>query len=39
MPFRVLITDYAWPSLDIERRILGELGAELAVAESGERES
>ena len=34
MPFRVLITDHAWPSLDIEHRILGELGAELAVAET-----
>src|SRR5262245_38854304 len=33
---RVLVTDYAWPSLDIEREILGELGAELVVAESGE---
>jgi D-3-phosphoglycerate dehydrogenase len=33
---RVLVTDYAWPSLDIERRILGEVGAELLVAETGE---
>ena len=33
---RVLVTDYAWPSLDIERRILGGLGAELVVAETGE---
>jgi len=33
---RVLVTDYAWPSLDIERRILGEVGAELVVAETGE---
>lgn len=31
----VLITDYAWPTLDIERRILGEVGAELLVAETG----
>lgn len=36
MPARVLVTDYAWPSLDIERRILGDAGAELIVAESGE---
>ena len=36
MPAKVLVTDYAWPSLDIERRILGEAGAELVVAESGE---
>jgi len=33
---RVLVTDYAWPSLDIERGILGGLGAELVVAETGE---
>ena len=35
---RVLVTDYAWPSLDIERGILGELGAELVVAETGDPE-
>jgi D-3-phosphoglycerate dehydrogenase / 2-oxoglutarate reductase len=33
---RVLVTDYAWPSLDIERSILGECGAELVVAGSGQ---
>jgi D-3-phosphoglycerate dehydrogenase len=33
---RVLVTDYAWPSLEIEREILGELDVELVVAESGE---
>ncbi len=32
----VLITDYAWPSLDIERDILGEIGATLLVAERGD---
>ena len=32
----VLVTDYAWPSLDIERGILAEVGAELVVAEQGE---
>jgi D-3-phosphoglycerate dehydrogenase / 2-oxoglutarate reductase len=32
----VLITDYAWPSLEIERAILGEVDAELLVAETGE---
>jgi D-3-phosphoglycerate dehydrogenase len=31
----VLVTDYAWPSLDIERRILAEAGARLLVAETG----
>jgi D-3-phosphoglycerate dehydrogenase len=36
MSARVLVTDYAWPSLDIERGILGEVGAQLVVAESGE---
>ena len=30
---RVLLTDYAWPDLDIERSILREAGAELIVAE------
>jgi D-3-phosphoglycerate dehydrogenase len=32
----VLVTDYAWPSLDVEREILGKVGAELLVAETGE---
>jgi D-3-phosphoglycerate dehydrogenase len=36
MTARVLVTDYAWPSLDIERAILGEVDAELVVAETGE---
>ncbi len=31
--FKVLLTDYAWPDLDIERRILREAEAELIVAE------
>lgn len=35
MPTNVLITDYAWPTLDIERGILGAAGAELIVAETG----
>jgi D-3-phosphoglycerate dehydrogenase / 2-oxoglutarate reductase len=34
----VLITDYAWPSLDIERDILGQVDADLLVAETGEPE-
>jgi D-3-phosphoglycerate dehydrogenase len=33
---RVLVTDIAWPSLEIEREILGELGAELVLAETGD---
>ena len=35
MSSRVLVTDYMWPSLDIERGILAEAGAELVVAETG----
>lgn len=34
----VLITDYAWPTLDIEREILGAAGADLLVAETGVEE-
>jgi D-3-phosphoglycerate dehydrogenase len=32
----VLVTDYAWPSLEIEREILAGVGAELVVAGAGE---
>ena len=35
MSFRVLITDYAWPNLEIERAILAEVGAEVVVAPNG----
>ena len=31
--FRVLLTDYAWPELTIERAVLAEIDAELIVAE------
>ena len=31
--FRVLLTDYAWPYLDIERSTLAEIDAELVVAD------
>lgn len=30
--FKVLITDYAWPDVEIERRVLAEIDAELIVA-------
>ena len=30
--FRVLLTDYAWPDLEIERTILADYDAELVVA-------
>ncbi len=37
MPIKtVLITDYAWPTLDIERAILAPLGIELLVAKRGD---
>lgn len=38
MSFRVLITDYAWPNLEIERAILSEVGAEIVVAPTGAAE-
>jgi D-3-phosphoglycerate dehydrogenase len=36
--FKILITDYQWPSLDIERSILEPLPAELIVAQTGEEQ-
>ncbi len=36
MPTTVLVTDYAWPSLDVERRILAGVGAEVVVATTGD---
>jgi D-3-phosphoglycerate dehydrogenase len=39
MKYKVLLTDYAWPDLDIERRILAEANAELIVAERSDAES
>lgn len=36
--FHVLLTDYAWPDLDIERKILSENDAELVVAEKGKQD-
>jgi D-3-phosphoglycerate dehydrogenase / 2-oxoglutarate reductase len=38
MSFRVLVTDYAWPNLEIERALLAEVGAELVVAPNGTAE-
>jgi D-3-phosphoglycerate dehydrogenase / 2-oxoglutarate reductase len=34
----VLITDYTWPTLNIETSILGAVGASLVVAEHGDEE-
>jgi len=31
-----MVTDHAWRSLDIERRVLGAIGAELIIAQTGE---
>jgi len=36
--YTILVTDYAWPSLEIERQILTAIGAELIVAETGSAE-
>jgi D-3-phosphoglycerate dehydrogenase len=36
---KVLVTDYQWPDLEIEKRILGEIGAELVVAPDGQEET
>jgi D-3-phosphoglycerate dehydrogenase len=33
---KVVVTDYAWPSLDVERSVLAGLGADLVVAHDGE---
>jgi phosphoglycerate dehydrogenase-like enzyme len=35
-PARVLVTDIAWPSADVERQVLAAAGAELVLAESGD---
>ena len=39
MTHRVLVTDYQWPDLEIERRILGEIGAELIPAPDGDEDT
>src|SRR6266436_3143620 len=37
--FAVLLTDYAWPDVEIERHILTEIDAELIVAEKGKQDA
>ena len=32
MSFSVLVTDYVWPSIEPEKAVLAEIGAELVVA-------
>jgi D-3-phosphoglycerate dehydrogenase / 2-oxoglutarate reductase len=34
----VLVTDYAWPNLDVEQRILGDLDVDLLVADTGDED-
>ena len=34
--WKILITDYAWASIEPERQVLSEIGAELIAAETGE---
>ena len=36
--FRVLITDYAWSSIEPERQVLAEIGTALIIAETGDEE-
>ena len=36
MSFKVLVTDYVWPSVEPERAVLAKIGAELVVAPDGE---
>ena len=33
--YRVIMTDYGWPTVEVERQVLAEVGAELIVAETG----
>src|SRR5438093_6507084 len=37
--FKVLLTDYAWPDLEIERRTLVEIDADLIVAEKSRQDA
>lgn len=39
MAQKVLVTDYQWPDLEIEKQILGEIGAALVVAPDGQEET
>ena len=36
--WKVLITDYAWSSIEPEREVLAKIGAELIVAKTGDEE-
>ena len=39
MRYRVLVTDYVWPTLDRERAILEPVGVELVPSPSGDEEA
>ena len=39
MSFRVLVTDYVWPSIEPEKAVLAEIGAELVVAPDGREDT
>jgi len=36
---KILVTDYAWANLDVEKSVLDEIGAELIPAPDGEEET
>lgn len=38
MSARALITDYAWPTLDVEREVLSKADVELVIAETGDEQ-
>ena len=35
MAYKVLVTDYVWPSVEPEKAVLAQIGAELVVAPDG----
>ena len=39
MPFKVLVTDYVWPSIEPEKAVLARIGAELVVAPDGSEDT
>ena len=39
MTYKVLLTDYVWPSVEPERAVLAKIGAELVVAPDGNEET
>ena len=39
MSYKVLVTDYVWPSLEPEREVLAEIGAELVPAPDGDEDT